>query len=355
MSQPSSPRPTDSLVEIAAGAAPQQPSTDVSGRQLRHQRVPLLALRREVPRWQAVLLGLLCIAVCAAAWWLVTFGEPEERVLSPSILPSPAETFGSFPSLWFDRALTRNTYASLKRVALGFGLAALVGVPVGVVCGCFPWFNAFLAPLTIFGRNIPVAALIPLTFSFFGIGELQKIMFIFIACVAFVIIDTARAIGDVGTRYVDTAYTLGASRWQTIVKVLVPLALPSIFNSLRLLFGLAFGYIMLAELVKIGDSSGGLGDIIIMSQRRGRDTHILLVLMIIPIVALAIDRILFWCQRELFPYQYSTAGTLHALVRFLFRAWEDFKGLFIKSAAYVPSALDQQTAAHPASDARDRS
>ena len=99
-------------------------------------------------------------------------------------------------------------------------------------------------------------------------------MFIFIACVAFIISDTARAIGDVGSHYVDTAYTLGASRWQVIMKVLVPLAMPSVFNSLRLLFGLAFGYIMLAESIKLGDEAGGLGDIINTSQRRGPREHI---------------------------------------------------------------------------------
>lgn len=344
MPEPVTTRPTDAVGELAAGAVPQEPTVRVTGGQTRHGRLPLLALRREVPRWQALLFGLSCIALCGLAWWFVTRGEPEERILSPSILPSPADTFASFHSLWFDRALTRNMYASLRRVALGFGLAAAVGVPLGVMCGCFPWINAFLAPLTIFGRNIPVAALIPLTFSFFGIGELQKIMFIFIACVAFVVIDTARAIGDVSSRYVDTAYTLGANRWQTIIKVLVPLALPSIFNSLRLLFGLAFGYIMLAELVKIGDSSGGLGDIIITSQRRGHETHILLVLMIIPMVALAIDRVLFWIQRELFPHQYASSGILHVLVRLVFQGWEGLKAIFIKPTPYDPSLLDQAPA-----------
>ena len=79
--------------------------------------------------------------------------------------------------------------------------------------------------MTLFGRNIPVAALIPLTFSLFGIGELQKIIFIFIACVAFVIWDTTRAVQEVGSQYIDTAYTLGAGTWQTIGKVLLPLAL----------------------------------------------------------------------------------------------------------------------------------
>lgn len=303
-------------------------------------RRPLLTLRGEVSAWRGALFGLLCVVLCLVAWWLLTRGTPEERVLSPSILPSPQATFESFPSLWFDRALTRNTYASLRRVALGFGLAALVGVPLGVLCGCFPGVNAFFAPLTIMGRNIPVAALIPLTFSLFGIGEFQKVMFIFVACVAFVIIDAATAIREIDSRYVDTAFTLGANRRQVIFKVLVPLAMPGIFNSLRLLFGLAFGYIMLVELVKFGDTSGGLGDIINTSLRRGIQTHILLVLMIIPLVALAIDRFLLWIQRGLFPYRYGGSGTLHRGVRLVLRGYEDAKSLFFRSAAIPATAAD---------------
>ena len=203
---------------------------------------------------------------------------------------------------------------TLRRVAMGFGLATLVGVPLGILCGCFSRVYAFFLPLTLFGRNIPVAALIPLTFSLFGIGELQKVMFIFIACVAFIVSDTARAIGEVRESYVDSAYTLGAGRWQTIMKVLVPLAMPSVFNSLRLLFSLAFGYIMLSEVIKFGGESGGLGDIINTSQRRGPREHVLLVLLIIPIVALVIDYMLLWIQKELFPYRYGGSGCLHSLV-----------------------------------------
>src|SRR5918998_1658986 len=81
--------------------------------------------------------------------------------------------------------------------------------------------------------------------------------------------DTARAINDVIIQNIDPAYTLGANRRQVILKVLVPLAMPSVFNSLRLLFGLAFGYIMLAETIKLGGETGGLGDLINTSQRRG--------------------------------------------------------------------------------------
>jgi NitT/TauT family transport system permease protein len=285
-----------------------------------------------VPRWQAILLGLLCVALCFAVWRGVTQGEPEERLLSPVLLPSPAETFQSFPSLWYDRALTRNALITLQRVSLGFLLAMVIGVPLGVLAGCFTRVEAFLAPLILFGRNIPIAALVALTFFLFGIGELQKVMFIFFASVAFILADASRAVMDVGQNYIDTAYTLGANRRQVILKVLVPLALPHIFNSLRLLFGLAFGYIMLAELVKFGNEAGGLGHLINTSQRRGPREHIYLIVLLIPILALAIDRVLFWAQRELFPYRYGGAGVLNQLIRSVFHLWDDFKGLFWRPA-----------------------
>jgi NitT/TauT family transport system permease protein len=227
--------------------------------------------------------------------------------------------------LWFDRELTRNTGASLRRVLLGFGLAALVGVPIGIICGCFYWVGALFAPFTIFGRNVPIAALIPLTFAFFGIGEEQKVMFIFLASIAFIIADSANAAHAVNDRYLDTAVTLGASRWQTVRKVVVPLAMPSIFNSLRLLFGLAFGYIMLSEVVNFGDEAGGLGHIINMSRRIGPREHILLILMIIPLVALVIDRILYAIQRSLFPSQYGGSGILHDAWRTVGYWMEDAK------------------------------
>lgn len=292
----------------------------------------MFALRKPAPAWQVPLFSGLCVALCFGLWWFLTRGAGEERILSYTTLPSPAETFASFPSLWFDRELTRNTLVTLRRLTLGFGLAAAVGIPLGVLCGCFSRINAFFLPLSLFGRNIPLAALTGLTFSLFGIGERQKIMFIFIACVAFILSDTARAIQEVGGQYIDTAYTLGARAWQVILKVLVPLAMPTIFNSLRLLFGLAFGYIMLAETIKFGGESGGLGDIINTSQRRGPREHVILVLLIIPLVALAIDRFLLWVQRELFPHRFGGAGLLSQGIRAILYTWEDLKGIVVAPA-----------------------
>lgn len=303
----------------------------------------LFTFRRPIPQWASILLGVACLGLVLAVWWFLTRGPLEERILGYTSLPSPAETFNSeqLNDLWFGDALTRNLFVSLRRVVLGFLLATAVAVPLGVLCGCFPWINSFFAPVNVFGRNIPIAALIPLSFALFGIGEPQKVMFIFIAVVAFIMMDTATAIADVSGRYIDTAFTLGASRLQIIMKVLVPLAMPRLFNSLRLLFGLAFGYIMLAELVTEGGGVGGLGNIINMAQRRGHRETILLVLMVIPAVALAIDQLLYMIQRSLFPHQYGGSGFLHIVWRGLMHLCENVKRLIVKP---VPLQAGQRAA-----------
>jgi NitT/TauT family transport system permease protein len=183
---------------------------------------------------------------------------------------------------------------------VGFGLAAVVGVPLGILSGAWRVFDAAGAPIALFGRNVPVAALIPLTILWFGIDETQKVMFIFIACVPFVYSDALGAVVGVPDRYVETAETLGASRLQIVRKVLVALALPDIYQSLRSLFGMAFGYIMLAELI---NAEHGLGYLLSTSQRRGLSEHIILILLIIGVLAFLIDRFLLWFQRGLFPYR----------------------------------------------------
>jgi NitT/TauT family transport system permease protein len=261
----------------------------------------LFALRLSPPPMTRRFVGAGAIGVVVLLWWIATSGlGSEDRLISPVILPSPAEVIRSFPSLLNERALIQSVAATLRRVLVGFGLAAAVGVPLGIVAGAWRVVESAGAPLALFGRNLPVAALIPLTILWFGIDETQKIMFIFIACVPFVYADTVAAIATVPDRYVETAQTLGASSAQIVRKVLVALALPDIYSSLRHLFGLAFGYIMLAELI---NAQHGLGYLLMASQRRGMSEHIILILIIIGLLAYGIDRVLFWFQRGLFPHR----------------------------------------------------
>lgn len=267
---------------------------------MKSNRPWFLRLREAPPLVHGKALGALCIATVLGLWYLLTLGSAESRVLSPLIMPSPGEVLGSIGSLLSERNLVGGILATLRRVLLGFGLAVLIGVPAGILSASWRALEAYWSPMIIFGRNIPIAALIPLTLFWFGIGEQQKVMFIFIATVPFIFSDAAAAVRSIPQRYVETAQTLGASQRQIVMKVLVPLALPDIYTSLRFLFGLAFGYIMLAEVV---NAEVGLGHILIQSERRGLREHIVFILILIGLLAWAIDRFNLWFQRGLFPYR----------------------------------------------------
>lgn len=260
----------------------------------------MTTLRRTPPALIGKGLGLAGILLLLGGWVLVTAGIAEERFISPALLPSPWEVVQSFNSLLEDGALVQAIIATLRRVLSGFMLSVCIGVPLGMAAGSWRSLGAFLSPLVLVMRNVPIAALIPLTILWFGIDESQKVMFIFIATVPFVFSDAAAAVIGIHERYVETAQTLGASAWQVVSKVLVPLALPNVFTSLRSLFGIAFGYIMLAELI---NAKYGLGYLLSVSQRRGHTDHIFLVLIIIGFLAYGIDRLLAFFQRGLFPYR----------------------------------------------------
>jgi NitT/TauT family transport system permease protein len=246
------------------------------------------------------LLAATCLVLVGFFWFVLTLGPAEERFISPAILPSPGEVIAAIPNLLFERDLGKSIFATLTRVLLGFGLALVVGIPIGVLAGSWRVLEAFLRPVVIPMSNVPVAALIPLTILWFGIGESQKVMFIFVAAVPFVFATTSAAILAVPDRYVDTARTLGASDRQIVLKVLLPAALPEMFRGLRGLFGLSFGYIMLAELI---NAPHGLGAMLNISQRRGLTEHIFLILAIIGLIAWAIDHGLAYAERRLFPYK----------------------------------------------------
>jgi NitT/TauT family transport system permease protein len=111
-----------------------------------------------------LLVGTGAVALVFVLWFLATLGTiPEHRWISPVILPSPLEVAKSFGPLWTERDLLDSIIATLRRVLAGFGLAIAVGVPLGIVAGSWRVLEAAVMPVALFARNIPVAALIPLT------------------------------------------------------------------------------------------------------------------------------------------------------------------------------------------------
>jgi NitT/TauT family transport system permease protein len=259
-----------------------------------------LMIRGTVSLRGKIILGVIPILAILAGWTLITMGEAEMRVISPLILPSPLEVIQSFPSLWFDAELSRSVVASTGRVILGFAAALLLAFPLGIAMGAFSRVRALFEPLSIFGSYLPIPALVPLTMSLFGIGELQKVMFLGLAFFIYLLPLFVKAVDGVDDVYLQTAYTMGATQWQTVNKVLLAVSAPGIIQAMRLGFGIGWTYIILAEMVA---ADRGLGQIIIIAQRRGPRGHIYLVLLVIVVIAYLTDRVWVWLSRKLFPYK----------------------------------------------------
>jgi taurine transport system permease protein len=255
-------------------------------------------LRADPPAPIRVAIGAGLIAAIVLVWWFVTRGDAVTAIVSPSKLPSPGAVLRSFGSLGGN--LGDGIVATLGRVLLGVLLAAILGVVLGVLAGTNRAVGSAVAPLVIFLRSIPMGALLPLMLMLFATGEKQKVMFIFFAIVPFVFSDTVKAVSSVPERYVETAQTLGASNRQILVKVLVPLALPDIVTSLRFQFGLALGYVMLAEAIA---TSSGLGVMLNNNERMGNIEQNYALLFIIALLAFAIDFLIRFFQRGVFQWR----------------------------------------------------
>lgn len=229
------------------------------------------------------------------------FESVETRLFSPVILPSPGEVFRSLPSLWSERALPLNILNSFVRVGAGFLVAFIIVFPLALLMGTFSKFRALFSPLVLFGGYLPIPALVPLTMSVFGTSEQQKVMFLALGFSIYLLPLFVKALEEVDNVYLQTGYTLGAKKYQVLNHILLPIAMPGIFDSMRLGFGIGWGYIILAEMVDMG--SRGVGALILTSQRRGPREDIYLVLIAIVVVAFVTDKIWDVVGKKLFPYR----------------------------------------------------
>ena len=279
------PKPADKQTTVAAPDLPRPPPW-------------WKTLRADPPFQIRMAIGIGAIGFIFLIWWIVTRGDPIDAIVSPSKLPSPGAVVSSVSTL--KDSLFDGILATLERVFLGVALAAIIGVGLGVFAGTNRVVGAAVAPIVIFLRSIPMGALLPLMLMLFATGEKQKVMFIFFAIVPFVFSDTVKAISIVPERYVETAQTLGASNRQILTKVLVPLALPDIVTSLRFQFGLALGYVMLAEAIA---TPSGLGVMLNNNERMGNIEQNYALLFIIALLAFVIDFAIRFFQRGIFQWR----------------------------------------------------
>jgi NitT/TauT family transport system permease protein len=257
-------------------------------------------IRGQIPYGASIVLGSLPVIALLLLWWIFTLGAPEERRIGPTILPSPIEVVQSIPELFTSKDLLHHIWASVRRVGLGYALALIFVLPLGILMGAFGSVGATFKPFATASAYIPIATMVPLTMSWFGTDELQKVMFLAMAFGIYLLPMVVNAIESVPDIYLRTSYTLGASRFDVIRRVLIPIASPDLWHAMRLAFGVGWTYIVLTEVVVMVD---GLGFLIQISFRRGPREHAYLVILVITLIAWIAD--LGWerAGRALFPYR----------------------------------------------------
>ncbi|AGZ45172.1 ABC transporter permease [Actinoplanes friuliensis] len=242
----------------------------------------LWALRAPITRRARIVLIICSVLVPLVAWVAVAASGavPEQFLPSPSAVLAAGWEMAQSGQLWTD------TWASVQRILIGFGLAIVVSVPLGLVMGSFQAGQALFEPLVGLLRYLPASAFIPLLTIWLGIGEPSKWMLLFIGTVFFNTLMTADAVRQVPRALIDVSYTLGARRGEVLRKVVVPHALPGMIDAVRVNAAAAWNFVVVAELI---NSQEGLGYRIARSQRFLASDRIFAILIVIAVIGLALD------------------------------------------------------------------
>jgi NitT/TauT family transport system permease protein len=267
-------------------------------------RLARLGVRKGIPRRDELLLAGLFVALLLVVWWFLTRGERfEDRLINVTILPSPMEVLRAFVPLHLDQALVRNAFISIERITIGFTLAVIMAVPLGIYMATFPGIASFFRPVTLVGSYVPTVVFIPLSIAWFGATEIQKITFLFIVYFVVILPLTIKIVADVPVAYLDVAVTKGASQWQLVRHVLFPVARADIWDILRGAYGVGWTWIILAEVWANAES--GLGYLLEISYRRGHMDRYFAVVIVIVAIAVGFDQLWRLGSRLLFPYRYA--------------------------------------------------
>ncbi|TAN02066.1 MAG: ABC transporter permease [Rhizobiaceae bacterium] len=248
-----------------------------------------------VSREARAVLGVSFFVIFVAFWAWMTLGGYVSRVFL-------ADPWSMLKDGW--RLLVEDNFAfdigiTMWRVYGGFILAAIVAVPLGIAMGAWKPVEALLEPFVSFARYLPASAFIPLLILWAGVGEVEKLLVIFFGAVFQLILIIAFSVGNTRRDLVEAAYTLGATNNGIVKRVIVPANAPEIAETLRLVLGWAWTYVIVAELI---GSSSGIGYMIINSQSRLATGQIIFGIIIIGLIGLVSDIGFKALNRWLFPW-----------------------------------------------------
>lgn len=232
----------------------------------------------------------------------VTHLGNKDSWISNSLLPSPIEVVQSFGELWGDDNLLGNTAFSVSLNLMGYLLALVIALPIGFLIGLFPLFRA------LFSRNVDALRFVPLTavtglfIAWFGIGTTMKVQFLAFGIIVYLLPVVVQRIDEVAKVYVQTAYTLGASKWQQIRTVFIPAVASKISDDVRVLVAISWTYIIVAELVNA--SSGGIGALAYKSARQSNIDKVFAILLVIILIGFIQDKLFVLFDKLFFPHKH---------------------------------------------------
>ncbi|WP_137896278.1 ABC transporter permease [Ramlibacter sp. 2FC] len=271
----------------AATAAPEAPPAQPRRRAF----APLEPVSARA-RW---MLGLGFFVLFVLVWALFTLGG----YVSPTFLASPITMVREGWALFAEHGFLTDIAMTVWRVLGGFLLATVIAVPLGIAMGTWKSVEAFFEPFVSFCRYLPASAFIPLLILWAGIGEAQKLLVIFIGSVFQIVLMVAVTVGSARRDLVEAAYTLGAGPRGIVLRVLMPGAAPGIAETLRLVLGWAWTYVIVAELI---GSSSGIGHMITDSQALLNTGQIIFGIIVIGVIGLISDFAFKAVNRRLFAW-----------------------------------------------------
>ena len=240
-------------------------------------------------------LGIAFFVLFFAVWAAVTFGG----LVPKTFLANPLQMLASGWDLIVNQGFIKDIGMTVWRVVGGFLIAAAIALPLGVLMGAYKPIEAFFEPFVSFARYLPASAFIPLLILWAGIGEAQKLAVIFIGSFFQLVLMIAVTVGNTRRDLVEAAYTLGSSDASLIRRVLIPGAAPEIAETLRMVLGWAWTYVIVAELI---GASSGIGHMITDSQALLATDQIIFGIIVIGLIGLVSDFAFKWANRRLFPW-----------------------------------------------------
>jgi len=237
--------------------------------------------RPELHRLERFFWPLLTAALLLLIW------TGAVRLSGTKVFPSPLEVAKGIGGLLQKDVLWRDIADSLRRVAVGFWAASLIGIPLGLVLGWYPVVNQAVDPAMQILRPISPIAWIPISIVFFGIGDRAAIFLIFLAAIFPISVACADAVRTVPLVFRQAGRNLGLTPGPLLVRVIFPAALPRILIGLRLALGIAWLVLVAGEMIAV---DSGLGYLVIDSRNSGKRYDLVVAAMLaIGLIGLALD------------------------------------------------------------------